>query len=53
MTQKYNLEFRDLKHEQMESLQNIINGNDCLTVLPTGFGKSATYYLLPLLQDEV
>ena len=49
----YKIEFEDLKHEQKDTLLHILNGNDCLSVLPTGFGKSATYYLLPLLKDVV
>ena len=53
VTDKYNLEFDNLKYQQEETLLHILNGRDCLTVLPTGFGKSATYFLLPLLKDEV
>ena len=37
----------------MTAYQKVTNDRDCLTVLPTGFGKSATYFLLPLLKDEV
>ena len=53
ITDKYNLEFDSLKYQQEETLLHILNGRDCLTVLLTGFGKSATYFLLPLLKDEV
>lgn len=49
----YKFEFEDLKNEQEMTLLHILNGTDCLAVLPTGFGKSATYYLLPLLRDIV
>ena len=53
VTGKYQLEFDNLKDEQEQTLQHILNGRDCLTVVPTGFGKSAIYFLLPLLKDEV
>ena len=42
-----------LKEEQLETLQSLMNGEDTLAVLPTGYGKSLIYILLPLLYDEV
>jgi len=39
---------RILKQEQIEIITNLINGRDCLALLPTGFGKSICYQL-PLL----
>ena len=39
-----------LKQKQKEALQAIVvNGQDCLIVLPTGYGKSLIYQMLPLL----
>ena len=42
-----------LKPEQRQVISLICNGKDALGVLPTGFGKSLTYTLIPLLMDEV
>ena len=42
-----------LKQKQNEALQAIVvNGQDCLIVLPTGYGKSLIYQMLPLLFDK-
>jgi len=50
---KYGLYF-DLKREQSEILNIIINvKKNVFGVLPTGFGKSLTYVLPPLLLDQV
>ena len=37
----------ELKEEQKEAVRNIVNGRDFIAVLPTGFGKSLIYQLLP------
>ncbi|WAR18280.1 WRN-like protein [Mya arenaria] len=34
-----------LKHNQMEILMEILNGNDCFAILPTGYGKSLPYQM--------
>jgi len=49
---KYNLPF-ELKQEQLNILNLLPDGKNVLGVLPTGFGKSATFVLTPLLFDEV
>jgi superfamily II DNA helicase RecQ len=36
-----------LKSEQKEIIQNVLERKDSMAVLPTGFGKSM-YYVLPL-----
>ena len=42
-----------LKQKQKEALQAIVvNGQDCLIVLPTGYGKSLIDQMLPLLFDK-
>ena len=42
-----------LKQKQKEALQAIVlNGQDCFIVLPTGYGKSLIYQMLPLLFDK-
>ena len=47
-------EFQEvLKDEQIEGIYSLICGQNTLCVLPTGYGKSLIYSLLPLLWDEV
>ena len=48
----YKLEF-DLQEAQKEVIVNLLNGHHTLTELHTGFGKSITYTLPPLLLNEV
>ena len=36
-----------LKPEQRRALRSILNGKDTIVVLPTGYGKSLVYLLLP------
>ena len=40
-----------LKMEQVKALESIYNGNDTLVILPTGFGKSVIFHLLPKLMS--
>jgi ATP-dependent DNA helicase RecQ len=43
-----------LKPEQIAAISEIfLNGCDVFALLPTGFGKSVIYALLPVLCDEV
>ena len=43
-----------LKPKQKEALQSIVfNSQDCLIVLPTGYGKSLIFQLLPSLCDKI
>ena len=42
-----------LKSEQVDIISNFLNNKDGVAVLPTGFGKSLTFILPPLLCDEV
>jgi superfamily II DNA helicase RecQ len=39
----------DLKDRQLETLDNLYGGYDCVSVLPTGYGKSVIFQLLPWL----
>jgi superfamily II DNA helicase RecQ len=39
----------DLKDRQIEALEAMYNGKDVVCVLPTGYGKSAIFQLLPPL----
>ena len=43
-----------LKPKQKEALQSIVfKGQDCLIVLPTGYGKSLIYQMLQSLFDKI
>lgn len=39
----------DLKDKEIQTLKSLYDGNDTLAVLPTGFGKSIIFQLLPFL----
>jgi ATP-dependent DNA helicase RecQ len=42
-----------LKSEQKEIIQNVLERKDSMAVLPTGFGKSICYVLPPLILDKL
>ncbi|XP_062599669.1 probable ATP-dependent DNA helicase RecQ, partial [Saccostrea cucullata] len=42
-----------LKEEQKNIIFNILKKKDVFALLPTGFGKSMTYILVPLIADEL
>ena len=44
--------FPDLKDKQ-ESILAFLNGNDIFVSLPTGFGKSVIYSVLPFVFDRI
>ena len=41
-----------LKPEQKECIKSILDGNDVFVWLPTGFGKSVCYEVLPFMFDK-
>nr|XP_022298997.1 ATP-dependent DNA helicase Q-like 3 [Crassostrea virginica] len=41
-----------LKKEQLEVLEAVYEGRDCVAVLPTGFGKSVIFHLIPYLTPQ-
>jgi superfamily II DNA helicase RecQ len=43
----------DLKDEQIEILNYLCNAKNVLGILPTGYGKSLIYMLLPFILDKV
>ena len=45
--------YLQLKSEQKEIIQNVLERKDSMAVLPTGFGKSMCYVLPPLILDKV
>ena len=36
-----------LKEKQLQTLKTLYDGNDCISILPTGYGKSIIFQLLP------
>ena len=42
-----------LKPKQFEAIEGIISGKDVFVALPTGYGKSIIYALLPSLYDKL
>ena len=42
-----------LKDKQMEAIQNFVRGHDCFVILPTGYGKTLCYALLPFVFDHL
>ena len=41
----------ELKEKQKEAIKSFVEGNDVLVILPTGYGKSLCFALLPLVFD--
>ena len=41
-----------LKRKQREAIEGIISGKDVFVTVPTGYGKSIIYALLPSLYDR-
>ena len=50
---KYKWPYTELKEEQQQAINFILNKNNVFAFLPTGYGKSEIYVLPPLLLDEV
>ena len=44
---------RSLKKEQREAIHAFTSGKDVFVALPTGYGKSYCYALLPLVFDKL
>ena len=49
---QYDIQF-DLKAEQLEIVQMVVNKDSVFAILPTGFGKTMTYVVPPLILDQV
>ena len=45
------LSFDELKSKQKEAVVSFVSGKDTFVVLPTGYGKSAIYAVLPCVFD--
>ena len=49
---KKHFKFTELKDKQFEVINSFLMGNDVIGLLPTGYGKSMTYVLPPLLTKK-
>ena len=45
--------YESIKSEQLSAVQSLLNGDDVLMSVPTGFGKSLVYQLLPFCADSL
>ena len=45
--------YEKLKEEQLLAIDEFVSGKDVFVSLPTGFGKSLIYGLLPAVYDRV
>ena len=43
----------ELKREQILVIENIVCGKDVFAALPTGFGKSITFQILPAVKKSL
>ena len=48
-----NLGVKALKDKQKEAIYNFVRGQDCFVILPTGYGKTLCYALLPFVFDHL
>lgn len=47
------LGFSELKDKQLEAISTFVGGRDTFVILPTGYGKSVIFSLLPLVYDQL
>ena len=47
------LGYDSLKEKQLEAIVSFVRGNDTFVSLPTGYGKSIVFGILPLLFDKM
>ena len=45
--------FESLKAEQQQALQAFVSGKDIFVALPTGYGKSIIYAILPRVYNKI
>ena len=53
LQKKYPLLSEQLKEHQKTVILNIVNGKHSFTILRTGYGKTLTFILPPLILNEV
>ena len=49
----WQLGYDRLKEKQLEAITSYIQGNDTFVSLPTGYGKSIIFGVLPLVFDKM
>ena len=47
------IDLRQLKPIQLEAVESFVSGQDTFVALPTGYGKSVIFAVLPLLFDKL
>ena len=47
------LGYEQMKPEQLEVVSGVLNGHDVFAILPTGFGKSLCFAILPSMYDQL
>ena len=47
------LSFHEFKPKQKEAVLSFVSGRDTFVALPTGYGKSAIYAVLPFVFDYI
>ena len=47
------LGYCSIKEKQKEAIVDFMNGNDCFVILPSGYGKSLCYGILPYVFDAL
>lgn len=47
------LGFQQLKPKQSEAVKAFVEGRDVFVSLPTGYGKSIIYAILPIVYDKI
>jgi len=47
------MNLRPLKPKQLEALESFMSGKDTFVALPTGYGKSVIFAMLPLMFDNI
>ena len=47
------LGYPSVRREQIDAVRAIASGNDVFVALPTGYGKSLCYAMLPLVFDKL
>ena len=45
------MDIQGLKPKQLEAVESFVSGKDTFVALPTGYGKSIIFAMLPLLFD--
>ena len=47
------LGYQNIKDHQLEVVSGIIKGHDVFALLPTGYGKSLCFAILPMVYDQI